>query len=634
MKSKAKVLSLVFLLSLSTQVSIQAQENFDVKAHYTKYEYTIPMRDGVKLFTSVYIPKDTAQKYPILLNRTPYSVAPYGPDAYRSSVGPSIHFAKEGYIFAYQDVRGKFMSEGEFQFMRPYKPNKKSPADTDESSDTYDTIDWLVKNIPNNNGRVGLWGISYPGFQVAMGIIDAHPALKAASPQAPMADVFIGDDFHHNGAFFLIHAAGWLWGTAPARSNREAIGARFSPPNLGTPDGYEFFLNIGPLANINKQWFKDQVPIWNEFMQHGTYDDYWKSRNVIPHLKNIKPAVMTVVGWFDSEDKYGGVNIYHKIERESPGIQNIIVWGPWHHGGWARIDGDTLGNIRFGSKTSLWYRENIELPFFNYYLKEKGELNLPEVTAFMTGANEWKTYDAWPPKEATARNLYLRANGKLSFDPPSEKSTSAFDSYVSDPMKPVPFTAQTTMSMGHLFMVEDQRFAWTRPDVLVYQTEPLTENVTIAGPTPVTLYVSTTGTDCDWIVKLIDVYPGDAPDNVPNPTGVKMGGFQMLLAGEVMRSKFRNSFEKPEPMVPNKVTKVEFELPDRLHRFLKGHKIMVQIQSTWFPLVDRNPGKFVDIYNAKESDFQKTTQKVYRSSTYGSHLRFNLVESSRTSSEK
>ncbi|MEK6569752.1 MAG: CocE/NonD family hydrolase, partial [Bacteroidota bacterium] len=498
-------------------------------------------------------------------------------------------------------------------------------SDTDVSSDTYDTIDWLVKNIPYNNGRVGLWGISYPGFQAAMGIIDAHPALKAASPQAPMADVFVGDDFHHNGAFFLAHAFAWLWGTAPARSNREAIRARFVPPDLGTPDSYEFFVNVGPLPNVNTKYFKDQVPIWNEFMQHGAYDNYWKSRNVIPHLKNIKPAVMTVAGWFDSEDKYGAVNIYHKIEKENPDIKNIIVWGPWFHGGWARVDGDTLGNIRFGSKTSLWYRENVELPFFNYYLKDKGELTLPEVTAFMTGANEWKSYDQWPPKEGTPTNLYLLVNGKLSFSPPMEKSANAFDSYVSDPSKPVPFTAQTTTFMGHLFMVEDQRFAWSRPDVLVYQSDVLPENVTIAGPVGVTLYASTTGTDCDWVVKLIDVYPGNAPDSVPNPGGVKMGGFQMMLAADVMRSKFRNSIEKPEPMVPKKTTKIEFELPDKLHRFLKGHKIMVQIQSTWFPLVDRNPGKFVDIYNAKETDFQKTTQRVYRSGKLSSHLRLNVL---------
>jgi putative CocE/NonD family hydrolase len=586
----------------------------------------IPMRDGVRLFTSIYIPKDTTERYPIMLNRTPYSVAPYGPDAYRALVGPSEHFAREKFIFVYQDVRGKFMSEGTFEFMRPHKPLKRNNQDTDESSDTYDTIDWLVKNIPNNNGKVGVWGISYPGFQAAMSALDAHPALVAVSPQAPMADVFIGDDFHHNGAFFLIHAFRWLAGTAPARSNQAAAALGPQPPlDFGTPDGYEFFLNLGPLPNVNRIWFKDQVPIWNEFMQHGTYDEYWKSRNIIPHFNNIKPAVMTVVGWFDSEDKYGGVNLYQKIERDNPNTYNIIVWGPWLHGGWARMDGDTLGHIRFGQKTAVWYRENVEFPFFLYYLKGKGELKLPEVTAFMTGANEWKSYTAWPPKEATPKKLYLHANGKLSFSPPSERGTH-YDEYVSDPKKPVPFTAQTTMAMGHTFMVEDQRFAWSRPDVLVYQTEPLQEDVTIAGPARVVLYGSTSGTDCDWIVKLIDVFPGNTPDPEPNPTGVRMGGFQMLLAGEVFRAKFRKSFETPEPLQPNTVTKIEFDLPDRLHRFKKGHKIMVQIQSTWFPLVDLNPGKFMDIYNAKESDFQKTTQRVYRSGSSSTHIELKTLE--------
>jgi hypothetical protein len=586
----------------------------------------IPMRDGVRLFTSIYIPKDTTERYPIMLNRTPYSVAPYGPDAYRALVGPSEHFAREKFIFVYQDVRGKFMSEGTFEFMRPHKPVKRSNQDTDESSDTYDTIDWLVKNIPNNNGKVGVWGISYPGFQAAMSALDAHPALVAVSPQAPMADVFIGDDFHHNGAFFLIHAFRWLAGTAPARSNQAAAALGPQPPlDFGTPDGYEFFLNLGPLPNVNRIWFKDQVPIWNEFMQHGTYDEYWKSRNIIPHFNRIKPAIMTVVGWFDSEDKYGGVNLYQKIERDNPNTHNIIVWGPWLHGGWARMDGDTLGHIRFGQKTAVWYRENVEFPFFLYYLKGKGELKLPEVTAFMTGANEWKSYTAWPPKEATPKKLYLHANGKLSFSPPSERGTH-YDEYVSDPKKPVPFTAQTTMAMGHTFMVEDQRFAWSRPDVLVYQTEPLQEDVTIAGPARVVLYGSTSGTDCDWIVKLIDVFPGNTPDPEPNPTGVRMGGFQMLLAGEVFRAKFRKSFETPEPLQPNTVTKIEFDLPDRLHRFKKGHKIMVQIQSTWFPLVDLNPGKFMDIYNAKESDFQKTTQRVYRSGSSSTHIELKTLE--------
>lgn len=611
------LLSFVQLLAYADEESI--------KSHYVKSEYMVPMRDGVKLFVVVYAPKDQSQRYPIMLNRTPYSVRPYGPEQYKNSLGPSELFEKEGYIFVYQDVRGKFKSEGRFEFMMPHKPKKTSPKDTDESSDTYDTVDWLVNNIPNNNGRVGVWGISYPGFQAVMAAIDAHPALKAVSPQAPMADVFVGDDFHHNGAFFFVHAFQWLAGTAPMRTNQAATEERPSPLELGTADGYEFLLNLGPLSNVDKLYFKNDVPVWNEFMEHGTYDGYWKSRNVLPHLKNIQPAMMIVGGWFDSEDKYGASHIYRQIEQSNPGIKNVIVWGPWHHGGWARVDGDTLGYSNFSSKTSLWYREHVELPFFNYYLKDKGTLSLAEATAFMTGANEWKTFDHWPPKEAASKNLYLHANGKLSFVSPTEQA-DAFDEYVSDPAKPVPFTNQITMSMGHTYMVEDQRFAWTRPDVLVYQTDVLTEDVTIAGPVEVALYGSTSGTDCDWVVKLIDVHPPAAQKTESNSGDVKMGGFQMKLVSDVMRSKFRNNFEKPEPMEPGTPTNIVFELSDKLHRFLKGHKIMVQIQSTWFPLVDRNPGKFLDIYKATESDFQKTTQRVYRSATLSTHLKLPLLK--------
>jgi hypothetical protein len=560
-----------------------------------------------------------------MLNRTPYSIAPYGPDRYRNPLGPSTLFDQEGYIFVYQDVRGKFNSEGTFEFMRHVIDNKKSAQDTDEPSDTYDTIEWLVKNIPNN-GRVGIWGISYPGYQASMGAIEAHPAVKVVSPQAPMVDVFVGDDFHHNGAFFLTHAFRWLYGTAPFRTDKNAAANRVAAFDYGTPDGYEFFLNLGPLSNADKLHFKGRVPVWNEFMEHGTYDDYWKSRNTLPHFKNIKPAIMTVAGWFDSEDKYGAVHLYHQIEKSSPGIKNIIVWGPWHHGGWARVDGDTLGNIRFETKTALWYRENVELKFFNYYLKDKGTMDLPEATAFMTGANEWRSFDAWPPREARPKNLYVAAHGRLSFSAPTDKSDKAFDEYVSDPSRPVPFTNEITTAMGHVYMVEDQRFAWTRPDVLTYQTEPLDSDVTIAGPVQVELYGSTSGTDCDWIVKLIDVFPGNTPDPQPNPRGVRMGGFQMMLVSDVMRAKFRNSFEKPEPMKPNQVTRIAFELSDKLHRFLKGHKIMVQIQSTWFPLVDRNPGTFVDIYKTTPSTFRKTTQRVYRSAKYSTHLKLNVLD--------
>lgn len=620
---------LVTLWILSSFSPAFSQTADIVKSLYSKSEHMITMRDGMKLFTVVYTPRDQSHRYPILMNRTPYSVGPYGPDKYKSEVGPSLHFQKEGYIFVYQDVRGKFRSEGTFEFMRPHIPDKRSNKDVDESSDTYDTIEWLINNVRNHNGKVGVWGISYPGFQAAMAAIDAHPNLIAVSPQAPMADVFVGDDFHHNGAFFLAHAFRWLAGSAPARTNQNATVQRPPPFDYGTPDGVEFFLRMGPLPNADKLYFKGDVPIWNEFMEHGTYDDYWKSRNMIPHLKNIKPTVMTVAGWFDSEDKYGAAHVYRQIEQSSPGIKNIIVWGPWHHGGWARVDGDTLGFIQFAQKTSHYYRAQIELPFFNYYLKGKGAMRLPEATAFMTGANEWRSFDAWPPKEAQPEDLYFHAGGRLSFERPADNSSGAYDEYVSDPDKPVPFTAGITTAMGHTYMVEDQRFVWTRPDVLVYQTDVLEEDVTIAGPVTVELYGSTSGTDCDWVVKLIDVHPGKYPNPKPNPLDVQMGGFQMKLVSDVMRAKFRNSLEQPEAMEPNKPAKIVFDLSDKLHRFRKGHRIMVQVQSTWFPLVDRNPGRFVDIYHAKERDFQKTTQRVFRSASLPSHLKMRVLRSSR-----
>ena len=614
-RTKALPAGLVICLSWLALIAIprplQAQQPFDVKANYAKSEHMIAMRDGVKLFTAVYSPKDASQKYPILLNRTPYSCSPYGLDKYKDTIGPSPLLAKEGYIIVYQDVRGAHMSEGTYVNMRPQNPHKNRPADIDESSDTYDTIDWLVKNIPNNNGRVGMWGISYPGFYAAVGTIDAHPALKAASPQAPIADWFIGDDFHHNGALFLPHAFNFFASFGRPRPKPTAF-ANDSRFNHGTPDGYKFFLEMGPLANADKKYLHGNIAYWNEMIEHPNYDAWWQARNTRPHLKNIKPAVMTVGGWFDAEDLFGALHTYKSVEKQSPGAYNILVMGPWYHGAWSRSDGDALGDVRFGSKTGEFYRENIELPFFNYYLKDKGALKLPEAYVFETGSNKWKTYQQWPPANARTQNLYFDVNGKLSFSEPPD--SNRFDEYVSDPARPVPFINNIAIGMTREYMVDDQRFAARRPDVLVYQTNVLTEDMTVAGPLTASLSVSTSGTDSDFVVKLIDVYPDDAPDNQPNPSGMKMGGYQMLVRGEPMRARFRSGFEKPEAMMPNKIEKIEYAMPDVNHTFIKGHRIMVQIQSSWFPLVDRNPQKFVNIYTAKESDFQKATQHVYHSS--------------------
>ncbi len=613
----------VFTLSLLATIALPtgdpfllAQETFSVRENYTKSEHQIQMRDGVKLFTSVYVPKDVTQKYPIMMMRTPYSVAPYGPDNYRGQLGPSPMFMKEKFIFVYQDVRGRVMSEGDFKWMTPYKPKKSGPSDTDESTDTWDTIDWLLKNIPNHNGRVGMWGISYPGHYAAQALIDPHPALKAVSPQAPMADNWLGDDMHHNGAFFLPHAFNFIIAfgrprTGPGLQND----TRF---DHGTNDGYRFFLELGSLANANPKYMKGEIKIWNEWMEHGDYDEYWQAQNVPQHLKKVTPAVMTVGGWFDAEDVNGPFSIYRAIEKNDPKAWNVLVEGPWCHGCWSRGDGDKLGGVSFNSKPSAFYRENIEFPFFMYFLKDKGEMRLPEAYVFETGSNVWKTYGSWPPKNAEAKNLYLHANGKLGFDPPTETASTAYDEYLSDPNKPVPFLNEITVGMKYEYMTYDQRFAATRPDVLVYQSDVLAEDVTIAGPLSATLFASTSGTDSDFVVKLIDVFPDRRQD--------PMDGYQMLVRGEPMRAKYRRSWSKPEPLKPNEITEIPFTMPDINHTFKKGHRIMIQVQSSWFPLVDRNPQKFLNIYQAKDSDFQKATQRIYRSARFGSHLKVQVLK--------
>jgi uncharacterized protein len=592
-----------------------------VKAHYSKYEYAIPMRDGKKLFTAVYVPKDASASrlYPILLNRTPYGVAPYGSDNYKTMVGPSEAAAREGFIVAYQDVRGRFMSEGEFVDVRPYVPMKASRTEIDETTDAYDTIDWLLKKVRHHNGRVGIWGISYPGFYAAMATIDAHPALVAASPQAPIADWFIGDDFHHNGAFFLPHAFNFYasFGHPRPKPVKDA-GPGFDP---GTGDGYRFFQDLGPMANADRKYFKGDVAFWNEALAHETYDGFWQARNLRPHLKGIKPAVLTVGGWFDAEDLFGALEVYKSIEKSTPEASNRLVMGPWFHGGWSRGDGDKLGHVYFDAPTSRYYQNEVELKFFKDLLKDGKDPGLAEATVFETGRNQWRTLDAWPPRGTRPLAFYLREEGRLSNQAPADES---FDEYVSDPRKPVPFTEDVKIGMTREYMTDDQRFASRRPDVLAYETEPLDADLTIAGPIQARLFVSTSGTDSDFVVKLVDVYPNDAPDPgdkeevkeapmAPRaPTYTRMGGYQQLVRGEPMRGKFRDSFEKPEPFAPGVPAKVEFVMPDVFHTFKRGHRVMVQVQSTWFPLVNLNPQTFTNINTATEADFQKATERVYR----------------------
>jgi putative CocE/NonD family hydrolase len=614
----------VLLSSLQAQqrfrppLSDEARELRDyILAHYTKYEYRIPMRDGKRLFTVVYHPKDDSKTYPMLMQRTPYSVAPYGIDQYRESIGPSPLFVKEGYIFVYQDVRGRWMSEGEFSNMRAHIPDKKTQNDVDESSDTYDTVEWLVKNVPGNNGKVGQWGISYPGFYTAAGMIDAHPAMKAVSPQAPVTDWFVGDDFHHNGALFLPHCFNFLASFGKPRPE-PTTRYPYLPFEHGTPDGYEFFLNrMGTLPNADKQYLKGSVAFWNEMMEHGTYDEFWRSRNIRQHLKNIKPAVLTVGGWFDAENLFGALEVYKNVKKMSPDVTaNTLVMGPWVHGGWARGDGDSLGNVKFNAKTAKYFQEQIEFPFFQAHLKGQGNWKPPEAWVFETGTNQWRKYDSWPPNQAQSTELVFNKDGKLAVANGTKaegdkNSSPGFDEFISDPAHPVPYFDRTSIGMEKEYMVADQRFAAHRPDVLVYQTEPLKQDFTIAGPVEVALTVATTGTDSDWVAKLIDVYPDDASDPEPNPAFVRMGGYQQLVRGDVMRGKFRNSYEKPEAFEPNKPTTVKFTMNDTCHTFRQGHRVMIQVQSSWFPLVDRNPQTFCDIYHAKESDFQKSTNRVY-----------------------
>jgi uncharacterized protein len=608
-------LTLVILVATAPARAQDPPKEDYVRAHYTKYEYRIPMRDGKRLFTSIYAPKDMSRTYPFLIDRTPYNVAPYGDD-FKKTLGPSDEFEKAGYIFVYQDVRGRYMSEGDFIEMRPHIDIKKSPQDVDDSSDLYDTIEFLLKHVPNNNGKAGIWGISYPGFYTSASMIDSHPALKAASPQAPMTDLFFSDDAYHGGAFMLSASFGFYTffkpfaQPAPPPKNPEHF-------DFGTPDSYDFYLRAGVLANLDKLYLKGSNPLFTDQVVHSTYDDFWQARDLSRHMKNIKCAVLTVGGWFDAEDLSGPFKTFHAVEKNNPGIHNMLVIGPWVHGGWARTPGDGLGDVRFGSKTSEFFRTEIQFPFFEYFLKGKGNPSLPKAYVFETGTNAWRKYDAWPPANAQARTLYFHEGGKLSFTPPSEKE--GFDEYLSDPAHPVPFVSYTTDTVPQRYMVDDQRFAAERPDVLVYQTEPLEEDVTFAGPVSPKLTVSSSGTDSDFVVKLIDVYPADYPDPVAANEGkrvlsappIRMGAYQQLLRGEPMRAKFRNSWEKPEPLTPGRATLLNFTMPDVNHTFRRGHRIMVQIQSSWFPLTDRNPQTFVDIPNAKPEDFKKATERVF-----------------------
>ena len=582
-----------------------------VSENYTKKEVHIKMRDGAELFTSIYIPKDVSKKYPIIMQRTPYNSGPYGEGQLKRSISPSETMMKEGYIVVYQDVRGRFMSDGLYDNMRGFIPNKKGKKDTDEASDTYDTIDWLVKNVANNNGNVGTWGISYPGFYATYSLLSNHPALKAVSPQACIADFFF-DDFHHNGAYLLSY-----WKVTPLfgpQKTKRTTEPWYKFTNTDTNDDYQFFLDAGPLSNLDKYYGKEDE-FWQQLKDHSSYDDFWQKRGILQHLNNIKPAVMTVGGWFDAEDLYGPLNTYTTIEKSSKNY-NTIVMGPWSHGDWARNSAkQVIGNINFGDSISGYYQKNIEANFFRHFLKNngKGENKLPEAYVFDTGRKEWKTYENWPPQNTEKQDFFLQGSQLTKM----AKRNISFEEFISDPKKPVPYSEDIKQAglTPRKYMTDDQRFAARRPDVIVFETEVLTDDTTLAGEILAKLQVSTTGTDADWIVKVVDVFPNDEPETKEVAPYLKMSNYHMMVRSEVMRGRFRNSFSKPEPFVANEKTPVNIKLQDVFHTFKKGHKIQIQVQSTWFPFIDLNPQTFVDnIFYAKPEDFQKQTHRIYNDS--------------------
>ena len=621
--SKKWFVKLVLLVTIvSGTPVIFSQQVTDLRQKYDKQEVYITMRDGVRLFTSIYTPKNDSVKHPILINRTPYNIEPGGPDSFNYMVQTYKRYTDEEYIMVYQDVRGKFMSEGVFEDIRPVIADKKSNKDIDESSDTWDTVDWLIKNIKNNNGNVGIMGISYPGFYSTMGLINAHPAVKAVSPQAPVTAWFLGDDFHHNGAFFQLDCLGFFYSFGQPHHNPTRNGSPgFTWP---TPDNYDYFLSMGAIRNFTPKYFGDSIKFWNDAFAHPNYDSFWKSRDPRQYLKNITPAVLTVGGWFDAEDLYGTLHSYKAIEKQNTqDVKNILIMGPWSHGQWAAGDARNLGNIYWGLNANEKFQEQ-EKQFFNFYLKGEGSGKFAEAEIFVTGSNEWRSFDKWPPENTVEKVLYFQPSGMASNTVPA--LNGGFDEYISDPMKPVPYCNVIHTERTREYMTDDQRFAARRPDVMVYKTDILDKDITLTGPINADLFVSTTGTDADFVVKVIDVFPDDMVAPANEETNTPLGGYQMLIRGEIFRGRYRNSFEKPEPFVPGKVTEVKYELADIAHTFKKGHRIMIQVQNSWFPLVDRNPQKFVNIYKCSDADFQKATQRIYHESKYPSGIKVSVLQ--------
>ncbi|MBG9378366.1 CocE/NonD family hydrolase [Panacibacter sp. DH6] len=619
-----KILFGLLVILLSVGSNAQDADSTWIVNNYTKKELYIPMRDGVKLFTTLYIPRDNSEKHPLLMTRTPYSCAPYGEDKWRPFWKSYVkNYFKENYIIVLQDVRGRWMSEGEFVNIRPFNPNKKG-NETDEASDTYDAIDWLVKNTGGNNGNVGVFGISYPGFYSTMAAASNHPALKAVSPQAPVTNWFIGDDFHHNGAFFQMDGFAFYSSFGKPRPKPTTEGPKEF--DYYTHDNYKFYLEAGSLPRL-AAYMGDSIAFWKDLYAHPDYDAWWKARDARNATKKLQPAMLWVGGLFDAEDCWGAWNAYKAAEKNNPGKAfNKIVEGPWYHGQWASNDGTHLGNVHFDAKTNEYFQQNLEIPFFNYFLKGKGDVStIAEATIFITGANEWKTFEQWPPAKTENKTIYLQQTGKLGWAKPTASKSSTV--YTSDPAHPVPYTEDVHFNRTREYMTDDQRFAARRPDVLTFQTDTLSEDLTVTGPVLADLFTSISTTDADFVVKIIDVFPDNLSynnvdiyaDNDPAKT-YPMGGYQMLVRGEIFRGRYRNSYETPAAFTPGKVEEVKYELPDIAHTFKKGHRLMIQIQSSWFPLVDRNPQQFINIYKATAADFITSDITIYHNTQYASRI--------------
>jgi uncharacterized protein len=609
-------LALCPVLMVSTAVSARSQGPAAAPAApgFTVSEVMVPMRDGVRLHTVIYTPDGAHPPLPILFVRTPYGANP----AFTSNSAVQFQYKElvaDGYIFVFQDIRGRYQSEGHFVMVRAPR-NRQDPKAIDEGTDAYDAIDWLIKQLPNNNGRVGMLGISYPGWLTVMAMLDPHPALKAVSPQASPIDMFLGDDFHHNGAFRLSY--GFEYATR-METTKEQV-----PFEFDTYDTYTWFLRLGGLANINDKYLHGTIPTWNDFVDHPDYDEFWQRQTAISYLDRVRVPTLNVAGWWDQEDFYGPVTIYRALEKHDTENKNFLVVGPWNHGGWAAQEGRKLGNVDFGSATSLYFREHVLAPFFAYYLKDQGTLNMPEALTFEAGDNTWRRHDAWPPRtNITVKKLFLQPGGGAGFDQVSApQGDSGFDAYVSDPARPVPYRNRPVpplyMPGGSgwtTWLLQDQRFAQGRPDVLTWETPALAEDVTIAGDITAHIFASTTGSDADWVAKLIDVYPDLYPQDPP------FGGYELMVSNDVFRGRFLHSFTKPQPIKPGVVNEYKIDLHTQDYRFLKGHRIMVQIQSTWFPLIDRNPQKFVpNIFKATDDDFRTARQRVYRTSGQASYI--------------